>query len=367
MCRLPHCTECQRRRLVLRLDVSKELEAIDKNRNFSFAIAATSDIGRRDPPASHYLIAGRPAISARTSSDDPVGQIPGSELSLCTRCLCGECYARYLHHRDTERTKFAQRIVHVLRITSRSRARLFQLQTLEPASRSLPCSRVTLEMIIPQRRCLPDTRPAPAVTWRSLLTPNVPMCAICHSEVNNSNPPLKAFPGSFKESFNVKFDHSQHLTGSARPRSGCAACHTRMGNRASALTIPSSLSAHNQCYTCHTPGSRSQAGRDLGSCNVCHDQKSFTRTPTNARAFRFAFSHAKHSGAQGLDCTDCHRLIAGAPQSRQVSSPAAFEHFSSTRGSSCLTCHNGRRSFGGDLAFDDCRRCNTSATFEMPQ
>jgi nitrate/TMAO reductase-like tetraheme cytochrome c subunit len=64
-----------------------------------------------------------------------------------------------------------------------------------------------------------------------------------------------------------------------------------------------------------------------------------------------------------LSCTECHKLTAGAPQSRQVSSPQPAEHFASGRGSSCLTCHDGRRSFGGDLAFRDCKRCHKGATF----
>ena len=34
-------------------------------------------------------------------------------------------------------------------------------------------------------------------------TPNVPMCSICHTSVNGNDPPRKAFPGSFKESFNM--------------------------------------------------------------------------------------------------------------------------------------------------------------------
>jgi len=192
------------------------------------------------------------------------------------------------------------------------------------------------------------------------------MCVICHTDVNNSNPPLKNFPTGFKEIFNVKFDHSQHMTGSARPQSGCAACHSRTGGRAIALAIPTTISAHNQCYTCHTPSSKSQSGNEIASCGVCHDEKPFARTPTNARAFRFAFSHAKHGSGQRLGCSDCHQLTAGAPQMRQVSSPAPFEHFVSTRGISCLTCHNGKHSFGGDLAFKDCRRCHTSGSFKMP-
>lgn len=198
------------------------------------------------------------------------------------------------------------------------------------------------------------------------VTPNVPMCAICHTDVNSSNPPLKSFPTRFKESFNVKFDHVQHNTGSGRPASGCAACHTRLGARPTALSIPTSISAHNECYTCHTPSSKSSAGREIASCGVCHDAKAFSQTSTNARAFHFAFSHAKHGNAQRLGCADCHRLSAGLPQSRQVSSPAASEHFPASRGLTCLTCHNGKRSFGGDLAFKDCGRCHTASSFKMP-
>lgn len=194
----------------------------------------------------------------------------------------------------------------------------------------------------------------------------VPMCVICHTDVNSGNPPLKSFPAKFNESFNVKFDHAQHMNGAARPASGCAACHSRSGGRATALTIPTGMAAHNQCYTCHTPSSKSSAGRELASCGVCHAQKAYSRTSTNARAFRYAFNHAKHSSGQRLACADCHLLTAGLPQSRQVSSPQPLEHFASARGKSCLSCHNGQRSFGGDLAFKDCRRCHTSASFKMP-
>ena len=55
------CTECHNKD-GLRLDVSKELEAIDKNREFVCTYCHTSDVGRRDPPSSHYLIAGRQTI-----------------------------------------------------------------------------------------------------------------------------------------------------------------------------------------------------------------------------------------------------------------------------------------------------------------
>ena len=52
------CSECHNKD-GLRLDVSKELEAIDKNRDFVCSYCHTSDVGRLDPPSSHYLIAGR--------------------------------------------------------------------------------------------------------------------------------------------------------------------------------------------------------------------------------------------------------------------------------------------------------------------
>lgn len=197
------------------------------------------------------------------------------------------------------------------------------------------------------------------------VTPAVPMCQICHTNVERGDPPLKAFPGRFNEAFNVKFDHAQHMTGNARPRGGCNSCHDKPVLRGAALSIPVGLNAHNGCYSCHTPSSKSDSGREMASCGVCHDQKAFTRTSTNSRAFRFAFSHAKHGPRQRLACADCHSLTAGAPQSRQVSSPAAAEHFPLGR-MNCLTCHNGKRSFGGDLAFKDCRRCHTGQTFRLP-
>ena len=58
------CTECHNKD-GLRQDVSKELEAIDKNRDFVCTYCHTSDVGRRDPPSSHYLIAGREAITRK--------------------------------------------------------------------------------------------------------------------------------------------------------------------------------------------------------------------------------------------------------------------------------------------------------------
>ena len=58
------CTECHNKD-GLRLDVSKELEALDKNRDFVCTYCHTSDVGKLDPPPGHYLIAGREAIKRR--------------------------------------------------------------------------------------------------------------------------------------------------------------------------------------------------------------------------------------------------------------------------------------------------------------
>lgn len=198
------------------------------------------------------------------------------------------------------------------------------------------------------------------------VTPKVPMCVICHSDVRSAPAPRKAFPAKFNESFNVKFDHAQHMTGSARPPNGCQGCHGRSIARGAALSIPIGLNAHNGCYSCHTPSSKSAAGREIASCGVCHDQRGYRRTTSNAQAFRLAFSHAEHGRRERLDCADCHRLSAGMPQSRQVSSPNPTEHFPAGR-MNCSTCHNGKRSFGGDLAFKDCVRCHAGSSFRMPR
>lgn len=194
------------------------------------------------------------------------------------------------------------------------------------------------------------------------VTPNVPMCAICHRDVSRADAPLKNFPERFDERFNVKFDHAQHMNGAARPERGCVACHSQPLRRGVALSIPAGLGAHNNCYTCHTPNSRSDAGRDLASCGVCHTQASYARTSTNARAFRVGFSHADHGARQRLSCADCHTVTPGLAQSRQVSAPRAAQHFNTTRAQSCMSCHNGRRAFG-DTDFGDCKRCHEGQTF----
>ena len=58
------CTECHNKE-GLRQDVSKELARIDKDRDFVCVYCHTSNVGKLDPPASHYLIAERPQLKRK--------------------------------------------------------------------------------------------------------------------------------------------------------------------------------------------------------------------------------------------------------------------------------------------------------------
>jgi c(7)-type cytochrome triheme protein len=196
-------------------------------------------------------------------------------------------------------------------------------------------------------------------------TPQIPMCTICHIDVNGNRPPLKNFATSFKEGFNVKFDHAQHMQGAAKPPAGCNGCHAGLVNRGFGLSIPANIEAHNVCYTCHKPDAKSNVGREIASCGVCHGQSAYTPTSVNSRVFRYSFSHARHGSKEKLTCEDCHRATAGLQQTRQVSSPGPFEHFPTGRGANCATCHNGKRAFGGDLGFSSCKRCHTGTSFSF--
>ncbi|HLL75175.1 MAG TPA: cytochrome c3 family protein [Pyrinomonadaceae bacterium] len=197
------------------------------------------------------------------------------------------------------------------------------------------------------------------------VTPNIPMCAICHTSLDGQNPPVKNFPTL--QSFNARFDHAQHDTGSARPAEGCAACHRPAGRRSAAMSIPAGLGAHSQCYACHTPGA-SAGGRDIGSCGACHQVGRFFRTAAASRSF-VAFRHSTHGPRQGMGCNDCHQLRAGLPQSQQVTAPRFAQHFAAG-GISCATCHNDRRRIGGrvvfgDARFDNCAKCHAGQTFRL--
>ncbi len=207
---------------------------------------------------------------------------------------------------------------------------------------------------------LPGHKSCTGCHVQQFVTAGQPICTICHTNVESANPPVKGFPSL--NSFNVRFYHAQHTTGAGRPESGCASCHAP-ARRGVALTIPAGLSAHQNCYQCHTPGAQS-SGRDISSCGACHAQWRYGRTSADSRAFRVSFSHATHGPRQGLSCAECHNVRAGAPQSRQVTSPRPTQHFASGRAQSCMTCHNNRRAFGGE-DFADCKRCHKGPSFRF--
>jgi len=179
-----------------------------------------------------------------------------------------------------------------------------------------------------------------------------PICTVCHTDVKSGA--LKTFPGL--HSFNMKFDHARHLNMGG---SGCNTCH-RPARGGVALSIPSGFNAHATCYGCHTPGAQS-GGRDISSCGTCHQPGGYARTSEAAPAFRVGFNHAKH---QKLSCSQCHEARAGMPQRRQVTSPQPLNHPATGRGLSCMSCHDGKRAFGGD-DFTVCTRCHTGTTWHF--
>ena len=179
-----------------------------------------------------------------------------------------------------------------------------------------------------------------------------PICTICHTDVKSGA--LKAFPRL--KSFRMKFDHSRHVKMGGV---SCATCHRATGAGA-AMSIPAGFNAHNTCYRCHTPRAQS-GGRDISSCGTCHQLGGYSRTRTSAPAFRVGFSHPKH---QKLTCPECHQVRAGMPQRRQVTAPEPLNHHASGRGQSCMTCHDGKRAFGGD-DFAVCKRCHTGAAWHF--
>ena len=179
-----------------------------------------------------------------------------------------------------------------------------------------------------------------------------PICTICHTDVKSGA--LKSFPRL--QSFRMKFDHSRHLSMSSV---SCATCH-RPSRGGVALSIPAGFNAHSTCYRCHTPRAQS-AGRDISSCGTCHQLGGYSRTSESAKAFRVSFNHLKH---QKVNCNECHQVRAGMPQRRQVTAPEPLNHHATGRAQSCMTCHDGKRAFGGD-DFTVCRRCHTGATWHF--
>ncbi|MEO6654581.1 MAG: cytochrome c3 family protein [Pyrinomonadaceae bacterium] len=176
------------------------------------------------------------------------------------------------------------------------------------------------------------------------------MCSICHTA---EPPKMKSFPVRFIEGFNMKFDHGAHDGGKGRPPEGCSSCHETAG---AGKTIPAGFQAHANCYGCHTAESK------IGSCTVCHELAPYSRTPQSRYVFRAVFRHGDHAG---VGCNECHSIVNGAPQSRQVTNIIASEH--NGPGNNCATCHNGSRSFGGNGPndFANCARCHKGSGFDM--
>jgi c(7)-type cytochrome triheme protein len=174
------------------------------------------------------------------------------------------------------------------------------------------------------------------------------ICTICHS--NAQSGALKPFPGL--GSFNMRFDHAGHVKLGGV---SCGTCH-RPGRGGVSMTIPAGFNAHVTCYQCHGPQTKS-GDRQISSCGLCHELGGYVRTRETAPAFRVSFSHAKHNQGNGVSCNDCHRVRGNAGQRLQVTAPQPLNHHAAPNALSCMSCHNGKRAFGGD-DFSACSRCH---------
>ncbi len=184
-----------------------------------------------------------------------------------------------------------------------------------------------------------------------------PICTICHTDTQSGA--VKPFPPL--RSFNMKFDHAQHV-GAGQSRAGCTTCH-RTDRRGVGLSIPAGLNAHSTCFQCHSPRAESN-GRDISSCSTCHSLGNYARTATAARAYKVNFSHSDHIQRATLNCVACHNIRAGAMQGRQVTAPQPLMHHASAAAQSCASCHNDKRAFGIQN-FANCKRCHEGTTFRF--
>lgn len=216
----------------------------------------------------------------------------------------------------------------------------------------LLCHRREVNLTQPKR---PGHTPCAGCHAEQFANPSSPICTICHASPAAPKPDVKAFPKL--ASFTMKFDHSRHKN------TDCATCHKPTGKNNVALSIPSGFNAHTVCYQCHTAKGQVN-GRDISSCGTCHQAGNFSRLPIFTKAFQVNFSHAKHGKTQQLDCSDCHQVKAGQGQRKQVSAPLPANHSAPEHALSCMSCHNGKRAFGGD-DFKSCQRCHTGQTFRF--
>ena len=217
----------------------------------------------------------------------------------------------------------------------------------------LLCHRRDSNAAVPKRPGASQHLPCAGCHAQQFSSADSPICTICHTDPKSGA--VKPFPSRLM-SFRMKFDHARHVSmGSV----SCATCH-RPARGGVAMTIPADFNAHTTCFRCHTPRAQS-ARRDISSCGTCHQLGGYSRTPVMMPAFRVGFSHARHDK---LTCNECHDVRAGQPQRRQVTTPEPLNHHATGRGLSCMTCHNGKRAFGGD-DFTSCKRCHTGPAWRF--
>jgi c(7)-type cytochrome triheme protein len=216
----------------------------------------------------------------------------------------------------------------------------------------LLCHRRDSSAPVPRRPGASQHLPCAGCHAQQFTNSDSPICTICHTDAKSGA--LKPFPRL--KSFRMKFDHSRHMN---MGNVSCATCH-RPARGGVAMSIPAGFNAHTTCYRCHTPRAQS-GGRDISSCGTCHQLGGYSRTPQFTQAFRVGFSHAKHDK---MTCHECHQVRSGMPQRRQVTTPEPLNHHATGRGQSCLTCHDGKRAFGGD-DFSACKRCHTGTTWHF--
>jgi c(7)-type cytochrome triheme protein len=287
-----------------------------------------------------------------------------------------------IHHRDTEATEGAQRMVlSFLRETkvlatptmAFDPTAFMEKDTESPQEQSIDFSKfhhnnanhARLPCLLCHRREGTGAKPAmpgggghlpcSGCHAKEFANSSSPVCNICHT--NTQSGALKPFPAL--KSFNVKFDHSLHTRGL---RLNCSTCH-RPTRGSVAMTIPAGFNAHTTCNQCHTAKAQAD-GRDISSCGTCHQPGGYARTPTQAPAFRVGFSHGKHDASERLSCNECHLVRAGMPQRRQVTAPLALNHHAPAGATSCATCHTGKRAFGGD-DFSVCTRCHKGTAWRF--
>ena len=197
-------------------------------------------------------------------------------------------------------------------------------------------------------------------------------CAGCHAQqfANSSGPmcsdlshgcaigKLKPFPRL--SSFNMKFDHARHMRmGECWLRDLSSTFAWRRGD----VNSGGLQRSYNLLSLSH-------AERKVGRARYFFLRQSVINRAVmlacrqRRAAFRVGFSHAKHDKSEGLTCNECHRVRAGVARRLQVSAPQPLNHHASPGAFSCMSCHNGKRAFGGD-DFSVCKRCHTGNTWHF--